>query len=784
MKGLRLGLLLAVALILAGGLLAPFLKADRYRPKIQAALEAALNRHVEIGAVRLNLFTGPGFTLKDVLIDDDPSAGIEPFAHVESLEARVKLTSLLRGRLAFSNLRLVEPSVNLVQTEAGPWNIAALLDQTPSVPAGGHTHSVPDIEISDGRLNLKFGDTKSIFYVSNADVEIYPNSNGDVVIRFSGEPARTDRSGQGFGRLTARGLLRATTNGEDQLNLGLHLERTSISDLMTLFYGRDIGVHGYALANANLAGPLSRLDIGGDLSLYDVHRWDLMPAKGEAWNLNLRGSLNVRGQQLELETTPARQPLPVSVKLRVANYLSAPKWAAFVTIQDLAAASFVDAARHMGAPLPAGIQVDGKVQGAIGYARDNGIQGTLSIEHASLRLAQTVKAEFDSLPLVISNNEVAFGPAELRAADNETAQVEGHYALNNGSVGLRVSSRQLTIAEIESGATGLLDANPIPVLERLRKGTFKGWLEFERHDDRPAVWTGEYDVQNATLDVAGIAAPLRVSSATVTMDAEQVRISRLRGRAGNIRIEADYRFDLAGTRPHALQLVMPEAQLADLERVMLPTLRRQEGFLARAFRLRPPPLPPWLKERALEGSVQINNLLYGDAPLGVFRARLKWNGARIQLTNAECRREDMRAAGELAVNLSSAAPEYRISGRIDNMDYRGGQLDLEGDLNTSGIASDLLLNARGDGEFGGRGIDLGPDAEGLDITGAYHLDATAGIPRLQLQNVEVTQGSDTLMGQGTSQADGRIVLELTSGRKQVRMTGMLFPARPEPSAAR
>src|SRR5689334_6789248 len=114
MKGLRLGILLVLALILASGLPTPFLKPDPYRPKIQAALEAALNRHVEIGAVRLNLFTGPGFTLKDVLIDDDPSAGIEPFAHVESLDARVKLTSLLRGRLAFSNLRLVEPSVNLV----------------------------------------------------------------------------------------------------------------------------------------------------------------------------------------------------------------------------------------------------------------------------------------------------------------------------------------------------------------------------------------------------------------------------------------------------------------------------------------------------------------------------------------------------------------------------------------------------------------------------------------------------------------------------------------------
>jgi hypothetical protein len=782
MKRLRWAGLWILAVVLAIGLLAPFLKADRYRPRIEAALETALGRHVEIGAVRLNLFTGPGFTLKDVLIDDAPSAGIEPFAHVESLEARVKLTSLLTGHLAFSNLRLVEPSVNLVQTEAGPWNIAPLLNQTPSA-SPGHKHSVPDIEISDGRLNFKFGDTKSIFYVSNADVEIYPNESGDVVIRFSGEPARTDRGGQGFGRLSARGLLRSSANGEDQLNLGLHLERTSISDLMTLFYGRDIGVHGYALANAALSGPLSKLGITGDLSMYDVHRWDLMPAKGEAWNLNLRGSLDLRAQQLELETTPGRQPLPVSVKLRAANYLANPRWSAYVTIQDLAAASFVDAARHMGAPLPSGVQVDGKVRGAIGYARDGGIQGKLSIDQASLKLSQTATAEFESLPLTIADNQVFFGPAELHAGNGEMAQVEGHYALDSRSVGLKVSSRQLTIAEIESGATRMLDANPIPVLERLRKGTFKGWVAFERRDERPAVWTGEYDVQNAILDVPGLAAPLRLSSANIAMTEEQIQITRLRGRAGNVRVEADYRFDLAGLRPHTLRLTITEAQLSDLERLMMPTLLRQEGFLARAFR-RPSAVPPWLKERDLEGSVKITNLSYGDAPLGEFLARVRWNGARVQFTDAECRRDDMRASGEFAVNLSSSLPEYRLSGRIDSMEYRSGQLDLEGDLITSGTGADVALNARGDGRFDGRGIDLGPDAEGLDISGEYHVGALAGIPRLQLQNVEVTQGSDTLVGQGASQPDGHLVLELTSGRKQVRMTGMLFPVRPEPAAAR
>jgi hypothetical protein len=44
----------------------------------------------------------------------------------------------------------------------------------------------------------------------------------------------------------------------------------------------------------------------------------------------------------------------------------------------------------------------------------------------------------------------------------------------------------------------------------------------------------------------------------------------------------------------------------------------------------------------------------------------------------------------------------------------------------------------------------------------------------------VVQGADNLSGQGSSQPDGHIVLDLTSGRKQVRLTGMLLPMHPDP----
>src|SRR6266481_2515081 len=100
-------LLIALTLVVIVGLLAPRLSVNRLRPRIEKALEAALGRPVHIGDVHLSLFAGPGFTLDNVLIEDDPRFGIEPFAHVDSITARLKLTSLLSGRLAFANLRLL-----------------------------------------------------------------------------------------------------------------------------------------------------------------------------------------------------------------------------------------------------------------------------------------------------------------------------------------------------------------------------------------------------------------------------------------------------------------------------------------------------------------------------------------------------------------------------------------------------------------------------------------------------------------------------------------------------
>ena len=108
-----------LALLIAGAI-APFLHADRYRNRVQSAMSAALGRNVSIdGPVTLNLFSGPGISVSDVQIADEPSAGAEPFAYVDEVIAIPRIWSFWTGRLEFSSLTFDGAHVNLSRVDRG-----------------------------------------------------------------------------------------------------------------------------------------------------------------------------------------------------------------------------------------------------------------------------------------------------------------------------------------------------------------------------------------------------------------------------------------------------------------------------------------------------------------------------------------------------------------------------------------------------------------------------------------------------------------------------------------
>jgi hypothetical protein len=209
---------------------------------------------------------------------------------------------------------------------------------------------------------------------------------------------------------------------------------------------------------------------------------------------------------------------------------------------------------------------------------------------------------------------------------------------------------------------------------------------------------------------------------------------------------------------------VPKISATELERLLMPTLRRDQGFFERTLGIGKTEIPGWLAMRFADGSIQIGKLTLGDTELNQVRSRVRWSGARVDLLDAEARFENGAAYGRISADLTGRAPAYRLSYYLDAIDFKGGKIDADGKIETSGTGAGLLSNIHSTGSFSGRGLDICKTA-----SGCYRLEW----PRLRLTELQMQVGLDLFIGRGATQDDGRLLLELSSGAKQMRVSGAL-----------
>lgn len=751
---------LVVLAVLAVGLALPYINVNGYRERIQNALEQALHRKVTIGKVHFELLTGPGFSVEDVTIHEDPRIGIEPIAYVESLTARVRLTTLWTSKLSFSNLRLSEPTVNLTKADNGPWNFQLLIQDV--VAKAGPTAYPPSIQVRSGRINFKFGDYKTIFYLADSDLDITPISPDRLDVRFSGQPSRTDQPAQNFGRLLGRGIGRRLPDGATSVEASLELERSGVSDLARLIVGHTIGVHGIAASRAHISGPIDKLNVSGQLRLEDVHRWDLLPSSAGGWDLKYQGTADLIGERIELATDRKQDPsVPCLLRFRATDFLKDPKWAATIEVKDAPVSAFLEVGRHMGTTLPDGLTADGKVAGLIGYSQPGGVQGEFQVHDSHVRLRGAPPLDIRSADIVIDGNNIRVGPGTVALSDGQTADVEGAYDTSIGAADIQVTTKAMSVSELRTGSGQLLGAGVIPMFQMCRQGTWRGWVRYVR-DGKDDEWLAAFELRGGRFDIEGLRDPLRIASASVEVRGPRVAITQIRGRVGTIPFHGEYHQDRANT-PARLKIDIPEADLAGLEQLFLPSLRRDSGLLAR-FHLRSPQLPGWLRARDVDANVKVGKLTVEDQVWSVEQMRVLWDGATAKITGFEARHAEAEATGEATVDLTGSQPRYRFEGMIDGLDYRDGTLSVTGTGSSAGLGGGVLANATASGTFSGEGLTLAPDTGFESISGGFEF-GPAG--RVQLTGLQASQAGESFTGQGITQPDGHILLELTGTRRQV-----------------
>ena len=762
----------AVALVLIAALAVTYVNGDRYRLPVQTALETGLHRKVEIGSVGFRLLPTPALTVSNVTIGEDPAIGREPVAYVTTLRAVPRLLSLLSGSLEFSSVTLDEASLNLSRTDRAEqgvqWNFASLtrvtvLDRAPSIHMRG------------GRINFKSGDTKSVFYLLDTDVDLWPPdvANGPWTLKVQGEPARTDRRAHGFGSLVARGQWRRDDN---TVTIDVKLEKSELSDVLTLFEGHQSGLQGTVQGSAHVAGPLGNAGIAGRLSVAELHGFSNAPPGGRPWLFDLSGAVNLPGQTVELRAAlPGKKP-PLDIRYRISRYLERPQWGVTVLLADMPLGPLGPLARNMGVDLPEDLAVEGSARGAFGFSVQSGVpqmNGAVRITGAMLSARNTPPLHVAQADVRFSGSTIELAPFVAVSADNENARARASYDFSERGLRVALASEGMSIAAVRKA----IAVAQVPVLMEATAGTWSGDVAYGQGG-----WTGDLRLKDVDVPFEAFSAPLHVASAEALLVGRSMTIRKLVVQVGEVEAQGEYRYEDGSASPHKFRLILAQANAEVLERLLQPTLRRG-NLLNYAFTFGRVPQPDWLRDMHAAGSVQINTLDLGGTVWSRVRANVEWNAMQVRLTGLEGQTSAATLKGEARIDLAQRQPQYEVTGALAGFGWREGTLSAEGKLTASGEGKELLVSLRGQGTFRGNSIELEPLDRYRTMEGEFELTGSARGPKLSISELKLESDKGTLTGGAEMQDNGMVVLKVTDGARQVVASGALLrgePLKPTP----
>ncbi len=762
-----------LVLLLAFGIAAPFLRADRYRTRMEDSLSSALGRKVEIGDVRLDLFTGPGFSASNVTIADT-AGGSEPFLYVGELRAVPRLFSLWTGTLAFSSLTLEDAHVNLrrslEQNGAPTWNFEPLL--RPRL-----LETFPTIRLRGARINFKMGNVKNLFYLLNADLDISPRASdgSEWELRFSGEPARTDRPARGFGALAATGRWKQSLGGKGVLEADAKLDRSEIGDMVALVNGRDAGVHGLISGQVHVAGPVNAVGIEGEVRISELHGWDQSPPPGGVFLFRVSGMADTAAQHLELFAEPRGAQSSVKAHLTSDGFLQRPVWTFDLHSDALPVEPLPGLFRNFGASIPNELRLSGSMQGDLHYTAAQGWTGSGSVRDAALQIRDLPVLAFDQASIDVAGVTARLLPVKMSSGTETIGTVAGNYSFKDGSFEVDLSSTGGPFA-------GLLKTFPVtsvPLLSTLKSANWSGDLRFVQMASAPGQWTGSGQLTDAVVGIPALARPLEIARASVRIDGEALQLDRMLLRAGDLEATGEYQYVPLAARPHQFRAVLGAAKLADFEALLQPVLHRSSNLFDLALTFGRNAMPDWLRTLHADGSVQIGTLELSGTDLDRVRTRVQWDGPQIVLTDWQSRLGTAGVNGRMNIDVHDGAAQYAGVAKVTGMAWEGGKLNGTVRLRTGGAGSQILANLRVDGTFQGRDFAIEPLGPIDTLAGEGQMFWRGGAPVFRFQELHLVSSGETWTGSGESQGpEGNVVFQLLGKGKQRNLTGSLTnPAR-------
>ena len=558
------------------------------RNRIANSIGSALGRRVTLDNVRLHFLPRPGFDLEGLVIYDDPAFGAEPMIRAQEVSAAIRVRTLFRGRLEIATLSATEPSINLVRSTEGAWNLASVLErnaQIPAAPTGKSGYerrpAFPYLEASNARVNFKIGQTKKSYSLVNADVALWQESEDSWGARIKAEPVRTDFN------LTDTGVLQMNAKWgrnpslqKTPFEVVLQWQKGQVGQLTKLLSGKDRGWRGGVDLNAKLSGTPEALRVESRATVDDFHRYDIV----ESSNLRLTTSCSatynaVTGEAADLTCVSPVGDGTVQVRGSLAVVIDHPTYDLVLTADnvplsstlrllrrskkeispDLTASGLLNAEFHLSHP-KASAQKSAKPADQKPTDQWTGTGVATNVHLASAGGASKSDKDelvIETVPLTLVDSSLPgsshgggqragsywlgkdqepsavhlrFGPSGLAINAAAPVSVGGWISRTGYRFFIRGDSELKNISRLQNmlGVPGTRPA--VEGLAKLDVSLSGPWQGFT-----PAVASGVAELHNVRSEIRGLNVPIEIASAVLLLNPDTAVLQKLSARIGDTR---------------------------------------------------------------------------------------------------------------------------------------------------------------------------------------------------------------------------------------------------------
>jgi hypothetical protein len=678
----------ALALVFVGDYAARrIVRSHRVQKALTARLAAAFGRPVEVSGYDFSLWDGPRIEADSVTVGEDPRFGNEYFLRAAGLDARLRLRSLLVGRLEFGSFSLSAPSLNVVNV-GGRWNLADWLP--PSTPgrrgARSETPRLYRISIDGGRINFKRGADKLPFALVDVSGSVDERSPGRWSISLEAQPLRAAVNLQNAGMLYLTGEVGGTSSRLRPANLYLRWEDASLPDVLRLAFGYDYGVRGRQDLDlrANSSGQKWMVEL--DARATGVHAWDLAAQSGNP-GVNVRlagdwspgeGKLTLAGGQIAAPASfiglsgEMQWPVVPPGQLRAAS--RDPEFRLHLTSAGVSAQDLLAWYRSFRPGVSPALEASGWVEGSLDFGGwPPGIRQS-SLQAAGLRV------DGGGLPSPVeintANLDLSDGKAKLALSGLDFGPRLGRFQVaGNARYG---TDRRWRYRLAASGASAHL-GELVGAVEALGVRPAGYWKQFDGSGKIGIGWNGtvrpfarevraSIDLRDAVWREPSLPALVRIDEARVKFSGGLLRLDVARAQAlgANWRgwlerrpPDNAWRFDLDADRVDARALA--EKLSPRPERPSL--LERIFGFGHAAGS---PPL--WPASLDASGTVRVGRLLAAPVEFDQVSGSLEIQQGALDLSGAIANFCGGRAGGSFGLSVEKGMPAWRLDARLDRVE--------------------------------------------------------------------------------------------------------------------